>query len=90
LTRVAAFGIGVVMVVAALMVHVSNGFFMNWMGNQKGEGFEYHVLAVAAALVLMIEGGGKASLDRVLTSAATTPWWRPRGPPPCRGSKGRR
>jgi len=67
LTRVAAFGIGVVMVVAALMGHVGNGFFMNWMGNQKGEGFEYHVLAVAGALVLMIEGGGKASLDRVLT-----------------------
>jgi len=67
LTRVAAFGVGVNMVVAAVMVHVRNGFFMNWMGNQHGEGFEYHVLAVAAALVLMIEGGGMASLDRALT-----------------------
>jgi len=67
LTRVAAFGIAVVMAVAVAMVHVKNGFFMNWMGNQKGEGFEYHVLAVAAALVLMIDGGGKSSLDRVLT-----------------------
>ncbi len=68
LTRVAAFGIGVVMVVAVLMVHAGNGFFMNWMGNQKGEGFEYHLLAAAAALVLMIDGGGKASLDRALTA----------------------
>lgn len=68
LTRVAAFGIGVVMVVAALLVHVGNGFFMNWAGNQKGEGIEYHLLALAAALVLMIDGGGKASLDRALAT----------------------
>jgi putative oxidoreductase len=68
LTRVAAFGIGVVMVVAVAMIHGKNGFFMNWMGNQKGEGFEYHLLALAAALALMIDGGGKASLDRALTA----------------------
>src|SRR5687768_764994 len=24
---------------------IANGFFMNWYGNQKGEGFEYHLLA---------------------------------------------
>ncbi len=45
LSRVSAFGIAVTMLVAALMVHASNGFFMNWAGNQKGEGFEYHLLA---------------------------------------------
>jgi putative oxidoreductase len=72
LTRVAAFGIGVVMVVAVLMVHMANGFFMNWAGNQKGEGFEYHLLALAAALALMIDGGGKASLDRALTTRDDT------------------
>jgi len=72
LTRVAAFGIGVVMVVAVLKVHMANGFFMNWAGNQKGEGFEYHLLALAAALALMIDGGGKASLDRALTSRDDT------------------
>jgi putative oxidoreductase len=66
LTRVAAFGIAVNMVVAMLMVHIKNGFFMNWMGNQKGEGFEYHLLAIAAALVLIIDGAGAASLDRAL------------------------
>jgi putative oxidoreductase len=68
LTRVAAFGIAVNMVVAAVMVHLKNGFFMNWMGKQAGEGYEYHLLALAAGLVLMIEGGGKASLDRALTA----------------------
>src|SRR5579859_4888312 len=40
LGRIAAFGISVNMVVAILMVHLPNGFFMNWGGNQKGEGYE--------------------------------------------------
>jgi len=35
------------MAVAIYLVHWKNGFFMNWMGNQKGEGFEYHILAIA-------------------------------------------
>jgi putative oxidoreductase len=63
LTRVAAFGIGTVMVVAALMGHLPNGFFMNWAGTQKGEGFEYHILATAIALALLLQGGGKWALD---------------------------
>ena len=66
LTRVAAFGIVVDMAVAVLLVHAPNGFFMNWAGNQKGEGFEYHLLAIAMGLVLMIRGAGAWSLDRVL------------------------
>ncbi|MDP2136868.1 MAG: DoxX family protein, partial [Candidatus Didemnitutus sp.] len=41
LSRVAALGIGSVMVVAAGMGHWSHGFFMNWNGNQAGEGFEF-------------------------------------------------
>ena len=71
LTRVAAFGIGAVMVVAAKM-HLANGLFMNWTGSQKGEGFEYHLLALGAALVLMIDGAGKASLDRALSADRDT------------------
>ncbi len=67
LTRVAAFGIGCVMVVATLTVHLQNGFFMNWAGNQKGEGFEYHLLALAIVVALLIKGGGKLSADRALS-----------------------
>lgn len=67
LTRVAAFGIFSVMVVAILTVHAKMGFFMNWMGNQPGEGFEYHLLAIGLALALMITGGGKASVDAQLS-----------------------
>jgi putative oxidoreductase len=67
LTRVAALGIGTVMVVAVLMVHLPHGFFMNWFGNQKGEGFEFHLLAIAIAIALIIKGGGKWSVDRFLS-----------------------
>lgn len=68
LTRVAAFGIAVNMVVAALLVHLPNGFFMNWSGQQAGEGFEYHILAVGLAVVLMIRGGGMLSVDRAVAA----------------------
>src|SRR5579864_3681090 len=44
--RIAAFGIAVNMAVAILLVHAPNGFFMNWAGNQRGEGFEYHLLVI--------------------------------------------
>jgi len=66
LTRVAAFGIACNMVVAIFMVHLPNGFFMNWFGKQKGEGFEYHLLVIAIAIALMIKGGGRWSIDGLI------------------------
>ncbi len=66
-SRVAAFGIASNMVVAILTVHGANGFFMNWLGNQKGEGFEYHLLALGLALAVIVQGGGKASFDGALS-----------------------
>lgn len=68
LSRVAAFGILCNMVVATALVHWPNGFFMNWTGQQKGEGFEFHILAAAMALYVIIKGGGAASVDGVLTA----------------------
>ena len=64
LTRVAAFGIFVNMVMAVTMVHHQFGLFMNWTGAQKGEGYEYHVLVLAITAFLMIRGAGAASVDR--------------------------
>ncbi len=64
LTRIAAFGVLCNMIVAILLVHLPNGFFMNWGGKQKGEGFEYHLLAIGICIALMIAGGGKWSVDR--------------------------
>ena len=66
LSRIAAFGIAVVMAVAIVTVHFANGFFMNWYGNQKGEGFEYHLLAIGLALMVIISGPGKFSIDRLI------------------------
>ncbi len=67
LTRIAALGIGVEMIGAIFMVHLANGFFMNWFGNQKGEGFEYHLLTIAIAAALLLRGAGAFSLDRALS-----------------------
>jgi putative oxidoreductase len=66
LSRVAAFGIAVVMGVALLVVHRKFGFFMNWFGEKQGHGIEYHILVLALALTVMIEGAGAFSLDQVL------------------------
>lgn len=65
-TRFCAFGIAAVMGGAILMVHLKNGFFMNWTGTQAGEGFEYHLLVIGIALALMLKGGGAFSLDRFI------------------------
>ena len=66
LSRIAAFGIAVNMLVAIFFVHAPNGLFMNWAGNQHGEGFEFHLLAIAMAGVLMARGAGAWSFDRLL------------------------
>ncbi len=66
LTRIAALGIGAVMLGAIFMVHLPHGFFMNWSGAQAGEGFEFHLLAIGIAAALILKGGGRWSIDRLL------------------------
>jgi len=70
LTRVAAFGILVNMVVALVLVHGHVGFFMNWGGQYPAgqEGFEYGLLAIGVAVYLIVKGGGKASVDGKLSA----------------------
>ncbi len=68
-SRIAAFGAAAVMVGAVTLVHAPNGFFMNWNGAQAGEGFEYHLLAIGLALVVMLKGSGAWSIDRLLTKS---------------------
>ncbi len=63
-SRVAALGILSVMLGAVVTVHSHVGFFMDWDGKGGGEGFEYHLLAMGLALIVLIAGGGKLSLDR--------------------------
>ena len=56
-----------VMIVAPFANHLYPHFFMNWTGRQTGEGYEYHLLAIGAALVIMIKGSGAFSIDRALS-----------------------
>jgi putative oxidoreductase len=65
-TRIAALAISVNMLVAVALVHGKVGFFMNWTGTAKGEGFEYHILVAAIGIALMIMGGGRWSVDGVI------------------------
>lgn len=73
LTRIAAFGIAMNMLVAIATVHRANGFFMNWDGTQKGEGFEYHLLVLAIAAFLILRGAGALSVDRAITAGKARP-----------------
>ena len=65
-SRVSAFLIAAVMVGAVATMHGQHGFFMNWYGNQQGEGFEYHVLAIGLAVALVLNGAGVWSLDALI------------------------
>jgi putative oxidoreductase len=66
LSRFCAASLVIVMVGAVYMAHWANGFFMNWFGNQPGEGFEYHLLVVGLALTVVVGGAGRWSIDRAL------------------------
>lgn len=70
LTRFTAASLAVIMLGAISMVHIPHGFFMNWSGQQLGEGFEYHLLVIGVAAALLITGGGKWSVDRILMERA--------------------
>jgi putative oxidoreductase len=70
--RIAAAGVAVNMAVAVALVHFPFGLFMNWSGTQKGEGFEFHLLAIASAAVIALRGSGAWSFDRLLTRPKTS------------------
>jgi putative oxidoreductase len=70
LTRLWAIGIGAIITICMFINHVQHGFFMNWFGQQQGEGFEYHILVIGMCLALLIKGGGALSVDRKLSSGS--------------------
>jgi putative oxidoreductase len=70
LSRVSAAGILCVMLGAIFTVHLRNGFFMNWEGQQNGEGIEYHLLVIGICLALLILGSGRFSVDRSMDRVA--------------------
>lgn len=69
LTRLAALGLSIVMLVAVFKVHLAHGFFLNWEGKPNvGHGIEMNVVVLGLTLALLIAGGGALSLDRKLSA----------------------
>ena len=79
LTRFSAAAITLIMLGAIAMVHGKVGFFMNWMGKQAGEGFEYHLLAIAVLLTIVIAGPGRYAIGRYLPLPKSKGSGRPLG-----------
>ncbi len=72
-TRPVALAIFGMFVGMVLTSHLEYGFFMNWGGTQRGEGFEYHVLVLGMCAALTVLGGGALSLDRALAASLPPP-----------------
>ena len=67
LGRIAAGGLFIIFT-GALIAHVPDGWTMNWFGDKKGEGIEYHVLLLSILLAVIIKGSGAMSIDlRLIT-----------------------
>lgn len=66
LTRFTAASFIIIMLGAIVTTHIPHGFFMNWFGQQQGEGYEYHLLVIGISAALLVTGAGKWSVDRVL------------------------
>jgi putative oxidoreductase len=72
MTRFTAASLGIIMLGAIATVHWPQGFFMNWFGQQVGEGFEYHLLVIGMTLSLMVSGAGKWSVDQIIARRLST------------------
>ncbi len=66
LSRLAALGVGCIMLVGPFANHLFPQFFMNWTGRAMHEGFEYHLLALALIVGIAVRGGGAWSVDRAI------------------------
>jgi putative oxidoreductase len=65
-TKLWAIAFIAVMMGAIFTTSYSNGFFMNWFGNQQGEGFEYHLLMIAICIGILVTGCGRFGIDNIL------------------------
>lgn len=66
LPRFSATANALIMLGAIQMVHAKFGYFMNWNGQQAGEGFEFHLVTLAALLPIAIVGPGRLVVTRLL------------------------
>lgn len=64
LTTYAAVALIVVMLGAIWNVHLEHGFFMNWgLAPGEGHGVEFHLVAIAALVCLVLTGPGAFSVE---------------------------
>ncbi|QEM69158.1 DoxX family protein [Geobacter sp. FeAm09] len=67
LTRLSAAGISAVMLVAIYKISWVNGFFLNtYCVPGRGHGIEFNIALLGMALYLVIAGGGRWCLDRLV------------------------
>lgn len=66
-TRINAILLTIILVGIIFTSHIQYGFFMNWFGQQEGEGIEFFILGLGLSIGLILQGGGKYSIDRLLT-----------------------
>jgi putative oxidoreductase len=66
LGRIAAGGLFIIFT-GAVVVHLPDGWTLNWFGSKKGEGIEYFVLLLSLLLVIVLKGSGALSIDFWLT-----------------------
>lgn len=69
-TRIVSIGLIALFAGIVFTGHLDHGFFMNWSGQQKGEGYEYHLLVIGMALSLLVSGAGKWSADYAIQKKA--------------------
>lgn len=68
LTRLSALGVLGNFIGVVLTAHSNAGFFMNWYQQpDKAEGLEFFILLFGLAIISLILGGGKLSVDTVLS-----------------------
>jgi putative oxidoreductase len=72
-TRLFSFAVLILFIGMIVTSHLDYGFFMNWYGTQKGEGYEYHILVLGMAAGLAFSGAGAYSFDRYLTLKMDSP-----------------
>jgi len=66
-SRLWSVAVGVLLINIIFIAHLENGFFMNWFGTQKGEGYEYHLLVIGLCIALGLNGSGKYSADQLIS-----------------------
>ena len=65
-TRIVSIGYIFLAIGIIFTTHIQNGFFLNWFGQQAGEGYEYFLLWIGMAVALAVSGAGRYSIDRVI------------------------